>query len=343
MNDTDGLYARAHKVIIEQWLPLQKGKTFTTEDVIRYFKADGVRNYRDGSSPLEFRRALATVLWNITHRNKTPDLEQNGNRYRLINRDFKVVTPGSTKGGNDFPIVWPRGVSDNTEFGFASTVVVKKGDVLGLGGEGNRGKSAFALNLTTENMDTHPVTLVLSENVHRLEDRLSHFDWVELLKPDGNWKFEVLEAHGSEEFLDIVRERANNLVIIDWLSVTKEAYLVADFYRSVSTLLNDGVCLVVQQKRSYKEYVVGGEGALDNCSVFLILTSGILEVAKAKEWQYNNPNNAMYRFAITNDGSRFCSIGEVKKCPECHGNKFVKGVKCGRCYGNGFIDVLEEI
>ncbi|KKK55525.1 hypothetical protein LCGC14_3073690, partial [marine sediment metagenome] len=256
-------------------------------------------------------------------------------------KEFKMIKPGQGK-MNRFDLKWPRGVDDNSSFTFAETIVVTKGDVMGVGGEGNKGKSTFALNLAIENMDDHNVTLVLSENVHRLDERLAHFDWVDIFKPDGGWKFEVIEARGAAEFLDIARERPNNLIIFDWLNVTTDSYKVSDFYETLTKLIDEGVVAVIQQKRSYKDYVVGGEAALDYSSVFLLLRAGKIEVVKAKVYDYFDPNDKMYCFDIIKSGSRFTNIHEVYDCPQCKGKKFYRGEKCGRCYGAGYLFTLEE-
>lgn len=289
----------------------------------------------------EFRDAIGQVLYNWSHELKEPILEQVGKQYRVIRKEFKTVKPGKGS-ANRFDLKWPRGVDDNSSFSFAETIVITKGDVIGLGGEGNKGKSCFGLNLAIENMDTHDVTLVLSENVHRLDERLSHFDWVDIFKPNGDWRFEVIEEKGAASFLDVVRERPNNLVILDWLNVTKDAYRVSDFYESLTERTDGGAVFVIQQKRSYKDYVVGGEAALDYSSVFLLLEAGKIRVVKAKVYDYFDPNDKMYCFNIVKGGSRFSGIAEIYNCPTCKGSKNVKGETCGRCYGKGYLFATED-
>ena len=186
------------------------------------------------------------------------------------------------------------------------------------------------------NMEKMPTTLVLSENVHRLEERLSHINWVDIHKPDGDWKFEVLEAHGAAEFLDIARERSDNLVVFDWLSVTEDAYRVAEFYEELGKRFNDGVGFVIQQKRSYKNWVVGGESAYDYASAFFLLQSGRITVVKAKVWKAFDPTDKMYSFKIVERGSRFHDIAEIKDCHKCKGKKYYKGDICSGCDGTGY-------
>ena len=347
---TEGIYARASAKLHEKLFML-KGQWFTKSDACDVMgclrtrmgqkkNEQGVIETIDLNQ--EFRDITGQVLYNWSNQLKDPVLEQRDKKYRVINKEFKVVKPGLAKGLNRFDLSFPRGVDDNSSFRFEDSIVVNKRDVIGLGGEGNKGKSCFALNIVVENMDKHPVTLVLSENILRLEARLSYFDWVNVYKPDGDWKFEVLEAHKPEEFLDIARERKDNLIVFDWLNVTADAYRVSEFYEALTHRFDNGVGVVVQQKRTYKTWVVGGEAAYDYCSAFFLLQSGKIQVVKVKVPGYFDPSNRIYRFKIEKNGSRFSNIAEVYDCPQCKGKKYYQGEKCGRCYGLGYLDVMDE-
>ena len=327
MTDIDGVYARASAKFRDKMFML-KGQWFYKKDALDACGVDGRPNHQ------EYRDAIGQVLYNLTHL-KDPLLEQRDKKYSIINKDFKTVKRGDYT-AKEIDFAWPTGVEDHTTFGFEKSITIQRGDVIGLGGEGNRGKSAFGINVVVGNMDSMPTTLVQSENVHRLEERLSHFDWVDIHTKKGEWKFEVLEVHGAAEFLDIARERSNNLIVFDWLSVTTDAYRVAEFYEELGKRFNEGVGFVIQQKRSYKDYVVGGEGALDYTAAFFLLKAGIITVAKVKVPKEFNPSDKMYRFKIVEHGSRFHDIAEVKTCGKCKGKKWVGGDVCGDCDGEGY-------
>ncbi len=205
MGKEEGIYARAADKLREK-KHLLKGQWF--------FKSDACEVCSVNSKPghQEYRDAIGQVLYNWTHYLIEPILEQRDKKYRFINRDFKVVRPGQTS--SKFDMKWPVG-ADGSTYRFDESIIVTKGDVMGLGGEGNKGKSVFALDLVVANMDIHDVTLVLSENVQRLDERLSHFTWADIYKPNGDWKFEVLDAKGADEFIDIARNRKNNLIVFD--------------------------------------------------------------------------------------------------------------------------------
>ncbi len=340
-----GIYSRAADKLRDK-LYLLKGQWFYKSDACDLLGCLRPRHEKDKNGNLskdlnqEFRDNVGQVLYKWSHDRVGLILEQRGKQYRVINKEFTAIKPGYAAGANRFDFKWPTNSDEG--FSFKDTIVTYKRDVIGMGGEGNKGKTCFAYNVVVENMDLHPVTLVLTENALRLEERLSHFDWVDIYKPDGDWKFEVLEAHKADEFLDIVRERRDNLIVYDWLYVAEEAYRVGDFYKAVSQTLGDGVAFILQQKRSYKNYAVGGEGARDFCPTFLLLESGKVRVDKAKNCEYWDAEGKIYRFKIRKQGSQFYDVAEVKDCPKCNGNKYIKGNLCSVCNGDGYQDVLGE-
>lgn len=334
MNKEEGLYARASGKLTER-LYLLKGQWFYKSDACDICQVNNRPEHGD------YRDAIGQVLYKWTHTLKEPILEQRGKKYWVIEREFKIVKPDAAQ-SKRFNLKWPYGIDDKSIFSFTETAVVTQGDVIGLGGEGNKGKSLFAINIAIENCDEHNVTLIMSENVHRLDERLSHCDWKNIFTETGDWKFEVIEAKREEMVLDIVRARKDNLIIYDWLNASKEAYLIDQFYLAATERLDKGVFLAIQQKRSYKDWAVGGEAARDYCSVFLLLKAGKLFVDKVKVYDYFDPNDKLYKFDIIKSGSRFANIAEIYDCPQCKGRKYHQGEKCGKCYGLGYLDVMGE-
>lgn len=336
-----GAFKKLHQLLNEKFLPYHKGETFTADAIWYYFNFHK-RKYptESGYTAAQLREELDKVLYYKTRVKKSPDLEKNGGKYRIIEREFNIVKPNIGRSAR-FGMKWPYGVDDKSVFSFTETAVVAEGDVMGLGGEGNRGKSVFARALAIENCDDHPVTLVMSENVHMLDENLARVNWKNIFTEDGNWKFEVIEEKKEEKYLDIIRERKDNLVIIDWLNASKDTWLIDQFYKDASERIDKGVVFVIQQKRSYKDYAVGGEAARDYCSVFLLLKKEQLLVDKVKVYDFFDPNDKLYRFNIAGQGSRFTNIAEIYDCPQCKGKRFYQGTQCGRCYGKGYLDVLE--
>jgi hypothetical protein len=346
-SDDKGLYARAREAFIRESYLLE-GQWFYAQDVYRILKCDKSRYNGDGADMnADFRQAASRVLYELS-RNQNPILEQSDKRYRIITTNFKKVKPHQAR-AKRYDLRFPRGVKDNTYFSFADTVVVHQGDVIGFGGEGNKGKSAFALNLAIENCDRYDVTLVLSENESVLDERLECVDWAEVYTEDNeDYKFEIIAEKDENRYLDIIRARKDNLVIIDWYNPIKEPWRVSEFYRDASDILVQGVGFIVQQKRSYKDFVVGGEGARDYCSLFMMIKTvnkknAVLVVDKAKSYDEFNPEGYMYRFDTKNRGTLFSDIHEVEYCHSCKGSGYItsKGVsnECSTCWGKGIIDV----
>ena len=350
MDKKTGDYARASEELAEK-LYLLKGQWFYKSDACEVCGVNGYKPYKDGTTPQQLRDAIGQVLYNWSHKEPLK-LEQKDKKYWVIENEFRVVKPKVGQGSR-YDLRWPYGIGDNSTFSFAESAVVFEGDVVGLGGEGNKGKTAFAIDLAVENCDIHNVTLVCSENVHRLDERLEEVDWKEIYTPDkSDWLFEIIEEKNEQTYLDIVRARKDNLVIIDWLDASKDTYLIGQFYRAASDRIDKGVVMIIQQKRSYKEFAVGGEAPRDYSGVFLLIQtmadkSSVLYVDKVKSYDHFNPERMMYRFEIENKGSRFNKIHEVETCHSCKGKGYTQssGVssKCSVCWGAGYIDVIGEL
>ena len=180
MVDNSHLYHKALQRLRTEFFPAHLGKTFTSEDVYRFFQIDRASN------AVEAKRAIAQVLYNLSQKNKKNDLEQTGKTYRLIDRELHIMEWWKAKKGDILTLNYPRGIDDNTSFGFEKSIIIYPKDLIVIAGEGNTAKTSWCLNLMIENMDTYPCFYFTSEfNAPKFLDRMSHFDWVNLYKADG--------------------------------------------------------------------------------------------------------------------------------------------------------------
>jgi len=308
MTQESGIYARARQALREKWLPLNLGKTFTAEDVYRFFKLD----HRTNS--IEAKRAFGQALYELSRRKKNPELEQRGRNYRVIDKTLNVIEWWDTKENDTLKINWPYGVEDNTSFGFDESILVYPGDLIVVAGEGNKGKTAFCLNFIVNNMDTMPCYYFTSEfNSAKFKDRMGKFDWVDIMK-DGKPKFTLAEQ--SENFQDVVQPNAIN--IFDWIRIDEDLFLTRAVLQSIIKPLDRGIAVCVLQKRSYKKVGEGGEGTMDLASVYLTIrydekiASNVLRVNKVKSPGLSDPNYKEFKFSIVQSGSKFHAIEELK-------------------------------
>jgi len=156
MTDDRGLFARARGAITEKYLPVQIGKTFTAEDVARFFKAH---------EP-EFKLAIHQALYYMSDKSNKlakPILRQRGNKYRIIDRSVEIVNWWDADVGEFLDFGWPRSYDDDTSFGFEENIGLFPNSLLLIAGEWNRGKSALCLNILAENIDKWKVTYFANE------------------------------------------------------------------------------------------------------------------------------------------------------------------------------------
>ncbi len=319
VEDKQGLYAKALLRLRTEFLPAQMGKTFTSDDIYRFFQLDRKPN------AVEAKKAFGFVLYNLSQVNKTPDLEQSGKTYRIINRELKIIEWWKAKRGDTLQIKYPYGIEDNTSFGFEDSIKIYPKDLIVVAGEGNSAKTSFCLNFMIENMDTYPCYYFTSEfNDAKFIDRMDLFNWVNIWKEDGTPKFWL--ADQAEHWQDVIQPDAIN--IVDWIYLDDEMWKIRTVMKNIIANLDRGIALVVIQKRSYKQVGEGGEGTKDLASVYFTIRNDkelkrpVLKVEKVKSPNSRidehgdtilNPNFREWSFQIVQGGSKFHDITALDK------------------------------
>jgi len=314
MVEDKGLYARLSRRMRDEFIPAHFGKTFTSDDLHRFYRVDFRNN------PVELKKEFARVLYNISRPGRSALLEQTGKTYRVINRDLNIIEWWNAKRGDTLDIKWPMGIEDATSFGFEDSITIYPKDLITLAGEGNTAKTAWCLNFMVENMDKYPVMYFTSEfNDAKFIDRMSHFDWVEIFGPDGKPKFTLAEH--ADNWQDVIQPNAIN--IIDWIYLDNEMWKVRTVMKNVINNLDRGIAVIVLQKRSYKSIGEGGEATKDLASVYFTIRNDkelkkpILKVEKVKTpkngvdelgHRIQNPNFREWSFEVVQEGSKFHNI-----------------------------------
>lgn len=178
-------------------------------------------------------------------------------------------------------------------------------NVVLISGEKDAGKTCAALNIAFFNRDTWKVHYFNSEmSTRELQKRLLKFpqhdyplhEWLKI-----NWH---TKAKNFEDLID-----PNGLNIIDFLEVGGEAYLVTEDIRRAFDKLDQGILVIVMQKRSYKEFAVGGEGTLEKARLAINLEhapegGNIARITVAKNWTgLVNPRGKVCKYKIRNGGT----------------------------------------
>jgi len=319
MTDEHGIYARVLQRIRTEFFPAYRGKPFTGDDVSRFFGVDRRPN------SVEAKKAIGQVLYNLSHVNKKPEIEQNGRAYRIIDRNLNIIEWWKAQKGDTLKINWPRGIEDDSSFGFEDSILVYPKDLIVIAGEGNSAKTAFCLNLMIENMDTYPCYYFTTEfNDAKFIDRMGHFNWVNIYKEDGTPKFTLAEQ--AEHWQDIIQPNAFNFV--DWVYLDDEMWKIRTIMKYIIANLERGIAIVVLQKRSYKQVGEGGEGTKDLASIYFTIRNDkeikrpVLKVEKVKSPNSGtdseghtilNPNFREWSFQIVQSGAKFHDITALDK------------------------------
>jgi len=300
-------YSKAMAAFKEKYMPVNEGKTFTIEDVLRFF---GCMNDNK-----EARQAYYMVLYNLSQVNKQPILERKNKNYRIINSSLKVIDWHQDTNKGTIHIEWPYSPQDNHSFGFDDDIILYEGDMILIAGEGNRGKTAWVLNMMINNCDKMPVYYFTSEfNAPKFRDRMKEFKWRSFLKEDGSPKFTVAEQ--VDNWQDVIQPDALN--IIDWMKLDDEMWKIRGIMDGIKNKLKKGVAVICIQKRTYKKYGEGGEYSKDLASVYLTMSYddkmkvNTLYVDKVKTPGLVDPNFSKWSFNIYK-GAEFANIKKVVK------------------------------
>jgi 5S rRNA maturation endonuclease (ribonuclease M5) len=201
-------------------------------------------------------------------------------------------------------------------------VVLFPKNVVVVAGEKDSGKTTFAMNTAFMNRDIMPVTYFNSEmGVEELQARIRHFP--QNLYPFDEWK-KIRWIERASRFEDLVDP--DGLNIIDFLEIGAEAFTVTEDIKRVFDKLRTGLLLIVMQKRSYKDFAVGGEGTLEKARLAVNLEHGtggenVCRITVAKNWTgvISAPRGYMCEYKIW-QGGEMKKVGEWYR-PEKHQEK----------------------
>jgi hypothetical protein len=167
------------------------------------------------------------------------------------------------------------------------------GNIIVIAGAADAGKTAFLLNFVRFNMFDFSIFYQSSEmGKEELASRLENFEDITL----DEWNFTAEER--SHDFADVIRPDCIN--IIDYMELSDNFYMVADYLRAIHDKLASGIAIVALQKKSGADAGRGGEFGLEKPRLYLNMDSGKLKIRKAKNWTdpKNNPNGLTVNFKI---------------------------------------------
>lgn len=230
--------------------------------------------------------------------------------YRLVDNDPQIM---------DLDQPMPKKSAIKLPFLLHDIVDIYPKNVILVAGEKDSGKTCFAMNTAYMNRNIFKVRYLNSEmGIAELRHRLSKF-------PKDNFEFsewkKIEWIEKSSKFEDMIDP--DGLNIIDYLEIGAEAFAVTEDIKKVFDKLKNGILLIVMQKRTYKEYAVGGEGTLEKARLSVNLEriggENIGRITVAKNWSgvLENPKGKICKYKIWNGGkmkmTEYWHEEEVKK------------------------------
>jgi len=165
-------------------------------------------------------------------------------------------------------------------------------NIIVVAGAPDAGKTAWLLNLIRMNQNRHLIHYFSSEmGDTELATRLEQFHGLDL----DDWSFQAKER--SSHFADIISP--DDINIIDYMELTSEVYLVAEYLREIHDKLKNGIAIVALQKKRGADLGRGGEFSLEKPRLYLSMDAGVMKIQKAKNWATSeNPNRKVINFKI---------------------------------------------
>jgi hypothetical protein len=319
--------------LINNWIALNASPGFKFEPKAIF------EHYRNEITTQEQKNDVLEVLWHLVH--KKGNLEKIGSIYKYLNINTNNSIPWVDADETEiFPFVWPSSHQDGSEFTGTEGIMISPGDLIVLGGETNKGKTAMCLNFLWDNMEYKDCVLMGQEYYpSKFKRRVKNMTWVNPLDDDNKPKFELLKVRDDWKY----NVRPDKLNIIDWISLETDFFRIGAILDGIQDRLKKGIAIVSLQKGEGKSQAVGGHFSEDLASVYITMHDGYCIFKKVKEVQPHTPNlsGRMFAYDIV-DGVHFCAIREVRRCPKCNGLGRYRSGDCDGCRGKGIVDKAVE-
>jgi len=210
---------------------------------------------------------------------------KNNKLYRYINTSVRLIDFRNITNSKPLEIKYPFGI----EYYFKTY----PGNIIVVAGSPDAGKTAFLLNLIRLNQYDFSIYYQSSEmGKDELQNRLLNFEGIEL----DDWNFTAEER--SSDFADVIRP--NCLNIIDYMELSGDFYMVAEYLKQIHDKLDDGIAIVALQKDPKADQGRGGTFGLEKPRLYLNMDSGKIKIRKAKNWTHpeQNPNGLTLNYKI---------------------------------------------
>jgi hypothetical protein len=243
---------------IEDWVKDSSG-WFSYDDIDKEFGIHADNNKLNRRVIIKRLKDLGIVEQHI----------KNNKLYRYINTSVRLIDFKSGNKVTPIQLKYPFGI----EYYFNTY----PGNIIVVAGSPDAGKTAFLLNLIRMNQYDFSIYYQSSEmGRDELQNRLMNFEGIDLQ----DWNFTAEER--SSNFADVIHPNCVN--IIDYMELSGDFYMVADYLRQIHDKLGGGIAIVALQKDPKAPQGRGGTFGLEKPRLYLNMDSGQILIRKAKNW-----------------------------------------------------------
>ena len=221
-------------------------------------------------------------------------LERDDKYHGVFRKKSDQAMPSKLKDINEPPVgIW-------LPFNLHYMVDLFPGNIIGVYGEVESGKTAVLLNIARYNLQLMRVHYFNSETgesefIKRLKkfDDINFSDWTAFLN-----HYEV-----DGDFHDQIKPGPGNLNIVDFLEVHKDFYLVGEMIKKIHDALKGAIAVIAIQKNPGRDEPLGGQRAMEKPRLVMALSHGKMKITKAKNWAEgvtDNPRGKSTDFKLIN-------------------------------------------
>ena len=313
--------------LVDKCLEPHLGDRFTLDELCKWIGAVSPDARKDAATKLGFMVKQGILEKKGTH---------NGAVYHYPDKTVQYVDWMSASGGAVVPFNWPLSHIDGTSFDFDGNLVIREKSLIVIAGGSNTGKTATCMNIAAENIAQWSGRMCIHKSEFTpdvFRDQIYRMGWADFSDENGNSRFALVNMATGFNLYAVDPDALN---IIDWLGLDGNFWEIREIMKSIQGRLNKGVAVVAMQKKPSSDRAEGGVFTEHFSSVYLAMDYGVMRVVKAKEpINGYSAQGKMYGFKISNGGSEFSNIREIKPCTNKHCKR---DETCKTCSGTGYVD-----
>lgn len=258
--------------------------------------------YEDMQAQTKEQKAIIRVNLGrlVTEKVIEKDKELNG-RYRKVDNSLEKIDWESAS-DEHLDIRLPLDVTNYCN--------INPSNILVIAGCKDAGKSAFCLNAAILNLHKYKINYYSNEMgdveiKRRLKKAMIHLNvTTESLRKINFYK-------RLDNFADVLEDEENLIHIIDYVDVTKDAFLIGETIKTIFAKLKHSVCLIALQKDYGKDLARGGASSLDKARIYVTLERGKAKIVSGKDWvnEHINPAGLEMSYKLV-QGCKFISEKE---------------------------------